>query len=477
MKEKHPINIKKMALRIAGSLLVAEGGGVALTHAGIVHALNNPQPDHIRQAEGFVPKPEYPLIDLKTLKDESVQPDEDPIKNVKINEEIPFTWFHPMSAKGDVWSYGVVLRDSSLYGDQKSLSDQGNVGEIFLNSSSDLGVDIKTNIQYLNDYKGNGARAAIWLTAGAKDLVILMDETNDQAPLPVAAATADEKGFAGFLLPDRNIQIGIRIVRQSGKTDPVRLTFGNISNVDFADPQKRNHPSVIDADKFLKESSAVSTQTPVVQTPVEQQPIAISPEPQASSRETLPDFLTESSVSTFQDASSNAYFLAQSSKSEGWSHFVEFKLPEKTPGVFYRDRGNVGEVFVQTRGLGTNAVNSFDLYMRTNPIFVEDYRQGVGNRPAIWFKTQPGTLIQLLNSNNEVLTFISDGKKYPIQSTVDGAGFGGLVLPDYIANVKARIILPHPEVDTDTQIQFGPERPQDKGKASTLDSTAWIPRP
>lgn len=461
MKEKHPINIKKMALRIAGSLLVAEGGGAALTHAEIVHALNNPQPDQIRQAEGFVPKPEYPLINLRTLKDESVQPDEDPIKNVKINEETPYTWFHPMSANGDVWSYGVVLRDPTLDGvETRTLSDWGNVGEIFLNGASTVGLDIKVNPQYIADYKGDGAKAAIWLNAGPGAIIILMDETNDKAPIPVTAVTADDKDFAGLI--GLTGQFGLRIIRASG-ADPIKVAFGNISNEDYADPNKRNHPSVIDIEKYI---------TPAAETPAFVAPVA----PVAPTDQGIPEFLAESSVSTFQDASSNAYFLAQSNKSEGWSHFVEFKLPEKTPGVFYRDRGNVGEVFVQTRGLGANAVNSFDLDMRTNPIFVEDYRQGVGNRPAMWFKTQPGALIQLLNSNNEVLTFISDGKKYPIQSTVDGAGFGGLVLPDYIANVKARIILPHPEVDTDTQIQFGPERPQDKGKASTLDSTAWIPR-
>lgn len=429
----------------AGIVATPVAAGI-LTHADIAHALNNPRPGQEMQGSIQTSLNGYTLVDQKT--EQAPQPEEDPIKNTLVNEAIPYAWFHPMSANGDVWSYGVILRDPALEGvETRTLSDRGNVGEIFLSGQATAGLDIKIDTTYLADYKGSGARASLWLTTGPSDVVILMDETNDKAPAPVAVVTADEKGFAGLI--GLTGQFGLRIIRASG-TDPVKAAFGNISNEDYADPNKRNHPSVIDIEKYI--------------TPAAEAPTFVVPA--APAEEALPEFLAEPSVSTFQDAPRNTFFLAKSSKGEGWSHFAQFSLPDQSNGVFYRDRGNVGEMFIQTRGLSANASGNLDLTMSLNPLFANDFKMTgdnnpADNRPGVWIKTQPNAKIQLLDEPGNVIGEVR----------ADGSGFGGVALPESQRIVRTRIVLPQPGIDTDTQIQFGAERPKDRGKSSTLDAT------
>lgn len=379
------------------------------------------------------------------------------VKNTKITEATPNIWFHPISKNGAIWSYGVELKNPGLTG--ATLDDEGVVGEVLLKGSSDVGLDIRTNFsnpRWLGDYLGQGVRPALWLATSPGDYVYLMEQDNQ----PIRVVAANERGFAGVIMQNTNSQFGIRVERKSQMTDPVKVRFTNISQDYLNQPLDL---SVIDTADPHRTGVKFEAVTPPFVAVVEPAPTP-SPTPPTAPIE-LPARVDELPARTFQEGytTPNTFFLARNNKGEGWSKSVAFALPERTLGVFYGSTESVGELRVATR----NRASNFDVYFKINPVFIEDYRQGSQNRPAVWIETQPNSLIQLLNSDRSVVAAVRS----------DGAGFGGMVLPDYVSELGVRIVLPHPEVDKDTYFRFGPEKPSDRGKQSTLDSTRFIPRP
>lgn len=384
---------------------------------------------------------------------------EDGLPNISIDRLPRRQFAHPTTEKEDgeeVWSYGFSLRHPDLEG--MSVRGTGNVGEILLTGCS-TGIDLAATARFLGDYRGSGVRSAAWIQAAAGDVITVLDGEN----LPYGQTAADENGFAGVLVPseteDSQFAVRVHRVDPANCNKAVKVTLGNLSQEDAAKPG----PSVIDA--ATGQTGPFSSPAP------EAIPPTPTPAPTPRVIEQAPPFLAELPVSTFAEAPADTFFLAKSSQGVGWTHTLEFALPNKVPGVFYTDKGNVGEMFVLTRDGATN----FDLYFRVNPLFINDLKQGAENRAAIWIKTQPGALIQLLDADRQVVTQRgADGKVTQVEVRADGAGFGGFILPENQAVLGMRVVMANAKINADTQIQLGPEKPVDRGKPSTLDSSPFI---
>jgi hypothetical protein len=385
----------------------------------------------------------------------------DPVKNRKISEAQKNEWFHPMTEDGKVWSYGVVLRDPALQG--AGIQNQG-YGSIALTGAGDVGVDVTTNDKYLGDYRGNGARAAMWLQTGPKDQVYLMDVNNQ----PVALVAADEKGFAGILMPDASTQFGLRVRRTSGAADAVKVNFGNLSKEDAGKPR---HPSVIDASEKLAAQAQPAAPVaeapapaPVVEQPAPQAPAPVeqpAPQPAAQPERsaTVIDFLPTKQVKKWQDAEGAGFFRPLSANGEGYSPFTEFAVigvphnQDGSPKYAFRDRGNVGEFFALVRGAG-----QVRLDVKTHGPFANHIQQGQA-APAFWLSDmQPQTRIRLSDIGGNVLA----------EAVSDDAGFGGIQLPATDAQFIITLDIPHPESPVDIRIQEGPANQDALNKPSTL---------
>lgn len=376
------------------------------------------------------------------------------IQNAIVGQAEKGVWFHPVrvdvaTGQPEAWEYTYVLRDADL--PNASLADTGVMNEINLVGSGNVGVDFAIDSEFTGELSARGAKPFIRVQAGAGDTVVLMDANNN----PINQVAVDGSGYAGIIGNNIDTKAGVRVFRTSGETNPVRVVFGNMSAEDLAKQRTTSEMEI--PTQFAPE--IVVAEAPVAQ-------------PQAEEPQAAPEFLQDLPVYAFAQAPAETRFLAQSSRGEGWSHAVDFTVPQ-TPGIAYGDKDNVGEMYALAR----NGAPTFDIYMRINPDYINDFKQGQNNRPAIWLKTKPNAIIQLLDANRSVLMIRGqDGKDYPAQALADSAGFGGIVLPDFSAQVNIRVVLPNPEIPSDTQMQFGPEEPQHRGKASTLDTTLFIPR-
>lgn len=379
------------------------------------------------------------------------------VKNEVVGQEQVGVWFHPVT--GDqAWPYTFQLRNPGMgrfgqNGKIEEMTIQGNGGT--------AAVDVRVDPGYTQAIRAQGAKPFVRLHTTPDTTVIVVDIHGQ----PVRQITADGSGYAGIIGSNDGGTFGIRVITGN----EVTAGFGIFSAADLAAPLKT---SEADLSQFVPQAA------PIVETPVAPQPAAEPVFVTAPAAEPIgeqapaPEFLPETPVYQFNQAPAETYFLAQSSRGEGWSHGVQFAVPH-TPGISYTDKGNVGQMFVLAR----NGAPTFDLYMKVDPRSINDYKQGAENDPAMWLQTTPNALIQLLDGNRNVLMIRGqDGRDYPAQVQADGAGFAGVVLPDYAAGVNIRVVLTNPELPSDTQIQFGPQRPADQGKASTLVTPNYIPK-
>jgi hypothetical protein len=365
--------------------------------------------------------------------------EEDPVKNTKVIEAKPGTWIHPMTSTGDVWSYGVTLRVPGNLS-QESLSDQGNVGEVFINGSnvigSEYGLDIQTNDKYINDYKGNGARAAAWLTTGKGDFIKLVTIDGDKETT-LATIQASDTGFAGVLLPDYETKFGIRIARVN-ETKPVKIAFGPLAQQDME--KAKANSNIVDA--------------------------------------AGPEISTTAPVYTIDQAPSGVFFRARSGN-RLWSPAVlpslrktGFASPPGTPE--YTNNGNPGELIIKRQ---QKPVVEFGV--KVDPTYYNDYRDGADTQPAIWIHNRylgadssPTPIrVQLIDDNGQVITKDINGKDVKAEVVTDQAGYGGIRLPNVRTTMRIRLVQMEQTTDqTDVEIQIGPEHPADRNKPTTIDA-------
>lgn len=386
----------------------------------------------------------------------------DPIRNTEINSAQPGEWIHPMK-EGEPWDYSSAIRIPGLP-NAGVFSGEG-LGKLKLTGTSDVGIDVLTNPNYMRAHIGeNGATAAIWVrNAAFGDRLVLLNENNQ----PVGAVNVGQDGFAGILYPEDSLsnahQFGLRIVRTPGTAGVIDLEFGSISKEDFADPVKRNHPSVIDAQNPSIAANVLPAAAVVEQTP-------------AQSVEGTP-------IARIDKAPKDVFF-----QPEGWSRAVQLMIPSWNQGVVYSSAG-VGQLNART--IAEMGGKEVILVLRCDPKFMTDYQEGrPENRPAMWAHitpvragdpTQEGSQIQLLDQNLNPITLpIAGVTARAAIAVVDGNGFGGVVLPPTEpAIIKLRFLPQRPEFSVNVGLNFGAERPEDRGKSSTLvttDYSGYIPK-
>lgn len=357
------------------------------------------------------------------------------VQNKKIGEVKPYDWFHPVSKDKKIWSYGVTLRDPFLSG--ASLVS-GEYGELFLHGASDVGLDVKINTKFLNDYIGDGARAAIWLKTGKNDFIYLMNDKNE----PVTVVAADDTGFAGILMPNANIEFGFRVQRKSGAAEPIKVSFSNLSK---EDAQKDLQTGVIDVAKVLKVNE-VELPKRQEAAPVEQKPKTV-------------EFLSEPKLLKWENAEGKGFFRPLSVKGEGYTSFIQFSIPESprksggTPVYSFKDKGEVGKFYALSRRAAQVRID-----LKTFAPFVEHVKQGK-IAPALWLGgLQPETRMLVHDIGGNVLA----------EARADGAGFGGIELPQYDAQLIITLNFPYPDSPSDVEFQMGPAEQVHLDKPSTV---------
>lgn len=195
----------------------------------------------------------------------------DAFKNVPWVERPVKEYFHPVSVRGEVWEYGNAIRDPGL-GGQINLTDRGVINEMWLEGKSargEIGVDVLTQPAY-QQLGADNARFAVWLdNLGQGDEIHFLDNRNGKSvDVPGLTITTDGE-FAGYLLQDLSqysAEYGIRVVRKSGKNDPIQVRFSRLSKDDETKPRSG---SVKDVTDVLQRSGSapVSALAPVLSAP------------------------------------------------------------------------------------------------------------------------------------------------------------------------------------------------------------------
>ena len=345
---------------------------------------------------------------------------------LKISEAPAGVWFNVRPENGDGfkdnWSAGVALMKTSPNPDVR-VFDSGIVGRLHITGTAPE-IAVQPNPKHLQDFRGNGVRAAAWITAQPREVIALLSIDRTL----VATVQADDKGFAGVLIPDTKAEFilaaGTATTYTSDK--PFIVRFGKLDA--YTHPL---HPSVVDAGN--------------------------------------PDPISRLSVASVDQAPLDSSFFRPHSRGIYWSNAINLALPERSAGVEYIARDETGQ-------FGISSVNqsTVDVYMRVNAAYLDSYRdiKDLANtHPTVWVSSsRAGTKIELLHVNRQVI---------PGASTLtDGVGQGGVRLPLVNTDTGIRITFP-PKIAGIAQVvdlNIGPERPADRNKPSTLDATRFITR-
>lgn len=318
----------------------------------------------------------------------------DGTRNRSINNAPEYTWFHPIGATGEVWSYWTTLKKTGIPG--AGVFDDGENGVIYLTCEQGWGgVDVKTNTRYVQDALGNdGAQPAVWVRNGAPgDTLVLMDIPNNSDSKPVDQVALDN-GFGGLLVPgDRDTQYGLRLGCASNFESPRRVEFSNISRTDAQNPR---HKSVID----IGEAFGIS------QSAVPAQPRVETPTLASAESEELKNI-------RINHAPKNKWYHPMSNNWEVWSYGLTFREPDLGTGNDVVDNGVIGNVLLTGKG-------AMGIDLSTDVQRLGDYKGPNGARTASWFKAEKGDVIILMDKDMNPV----------VQVAADDFGFAGILIPE-----------------------------------------------
>lgn len=328
-------------------------------------------------------------------------------RNKNISEIVPGECAHPVDeTTGTVWKYFFELCHPGLPG--MRMLGSGTEGVLLLTGAGDVGVNIRTNSRFLDHQRGDAARPAIWVDTDEGTKIILMNANNEPIAEGPTTATGGGRAFGGFLSPEDNRSFGIRLVGASGVS---RLTFGNISHEDNADPAKRNHPSVIDV--------AASLSQPEVA------PVAPRPEAAPVGDAEVPGFVrvTDIQPGVWVRPASGEFGELQ------WNLDTQIRLGE---GVLVRDAGVRDEMLISSSGRPiTIDIRSIWLDQQTMNII------RLGNNGALkslWLREfEPDSRVSGFVINEREELFLVR------HFSVDGTGFGGVTLPSRSIDTRLEI--------------------------------------